>query len=113
MSLRDIYCQKLALDILQRAYFSDRVAHAYIFAGQTGVGRFTTAKQWAKMLLCEKPKKTKKFADSCGQCTSCKVFDGGAHPDLKVVQKELVTFTKDGKNKKGIGLEALSLEELK
>ncbi|MCK5565048.1 MAG: hypothetical protein KAJ07_07340 [Planctomycetes bacterium] len=99
MSLRDIYCQERGLDVLQRAYFAGRVAHAYIFAGPVGVGRFTTAKEWAKMLLCEKPKKTKKFADSCGGCASCKVFDGGAHPDLKVIQKELVTFTKDGKNK--------------
>ena len=99
MSLKDIYCQERGLDVLQRAYFADRVAHAYIFAGPTGVGRFTTAQAWAKMLLCEKPKKTKTFADSCGKCASCTVFDVGTHPDLKVITKELIEFTDKGKGK--------------
>lgn len=99
MSLKDIYCQERGIDVLQRAYFANRVAHAYIFAGPAGVGRFTTAQQWAKMLLCENADVTNQFADSCGHCASCEVFDGGAHPDLKIIRKELITFTKDGKNK--------------
>jgi len=99
MVLKDIYCQDRAIGILQKAYFANKVAHAYIFSGPNGVGRFTTAMQWAKMLLCENPKKTKNFSDSCGTCPSCEVFQGAAHPDLKIVQKELVEYTKNGKGK--------------
>ena len=99
MSLKDIYCQDRAIAILQKAHFANKIAHAYIFSGPNGVGRFTTAMQWAKMLLCENPKKTKDFADSCGQCPSCEVFQGDAHPDLKVIKKELREYTKDGKGK--------------
>ena len=103
MSLTEIFCQDKAVGILQRALAAGKLAHAYIFSGPDGVGKSTTAKQWAKMLLCKEPKKSKTsneaFLDSCGKCESCKVFDGGAHPDFYSVHKELVQYTKDGKNK--------------
>jgi DNA polymerase-3 subunit delta' len=103
MSLKDIYCQGRAIGLLQGALNADKLAHAYIFAGQSGVGKFTTASQWAKMLLChdrtEEQAGGETFFDSCGQCQSCLVFDGGAHPDFTVIYKELVKFTKDGKGK--------------
>ncbi len=103
MSLKDIYCQGRAIGLLQSALNAGKLAHAYIFAGQSGVGRFTTASQWAKMLLChdrtEEQAEGETFFDSCGRCQSCLVFDGGAHPDFTVIYKELVKFTKDGKGK--------------
>ena len=55
MSLRDIFCQDNAVDLLQRQYLSGRSAHGYIFAGIEGVGKFKTAFEFAKLLLCEKP----------------------------------------------------------
>ena len=102
--LRDIYCQERAIVALQRAFSSGKLAHAYIFAGAEGVGRFTTAEQWAKMLLChnrteESAADGGTFFDSCGSCQSCLVFDGGAHPDFTVIYKELVQFTKKGKGR--------------
>jgi len=107
MGLRDVYCQDRAIGALQRAFGAGKLAHAYIFAGADGVGKFTTARQWAKMLLCDNRTEKKApdpfiggvFYDSCGQCRSCEVFEGGGHPDFKVIYKELVKFTKDGKNK--------------
>ncbi len=103
MSLTEIFCQDKAVGILQRALSSDKLAHAYIFSGPDGIGKSTTANQWAKMLLCKDPVKSQTgngvFFDSCGECESCKVFDGGAHPDFNSVHKELVQYTKDGKNK--------------
>ncbi|HDZ68794.1 MAG TPA: hypothetical protein ENH43_00020, partial [Phycisphaerales bacterium] len=53
MSLKDIFCQDRAISILQRAFAANKLAHAYIFAGPEGVGKFKTAREWAKMLLCE------------------------------------------------------------
>ena len=103
MSLKDIFCQDRALGMLQSAFAADRAAHAYIFAGLEGVGKYTTARQWARLLLCEKPVargKTKKpFADSCGACDSCALFEGGSHPDFNHIYKELREFTKEGKGK--------------
>ncbi len=104
MSLRDVFCQDRAIGILQRGLAADRPAHAYIFAGLEGVGKYKTAREWAKLLLCQKPQtkqgKSGSFADSCGVCESCTLFEAGSHPDYAHVYKELLEYTKDGKDKK-------------
>lgn len=100
MSFKEIFCQDRAIDMLQRAYASDRWAHAYIFAGPEGVGKFKTAYEWAKLLLCGNPVVEEGFADSCGSCQSCRLFDAGSHPDFNHVYKELLEYTKDNKDRK-------------
>ena len=99
MSLKEIFCQDKAISILQRAFAADKMPHAYIFAGLEGVGKFRTAREWAKMLLCKKPVVENEFADSCGQCQSCRLLEAGSHPDFNLIYKELLEFTKDGKGK--------------
>lgn len=103
MALSEIFCQDKAIGSLQRAYAAGRMAHAYLFEGDDGVGKFTTAKAWAKMLLCENRQTVRTepvFADSCGTCHSCRTFEAGGHPDFRPIYKELVQFTKGGKNRK-------------
>ncbi len=100
MSLKEIFCQDKAITILQKALAAGKVPHAYIFAGPEGVGKFTTAREWAKLLLCKNPVIENDFADSCGLCRSCQLFEAGSHPDFNPVYKELVEFTRDGKGKK-------------
>jgi DNA polymerase-3 subunit delta' len=99
MSLKDIFCQDNAVELLLRGYLSEHTAHAYIFAGADGVGKFKTAYEFGKLLLCEKPLPEKNFADSCGKCESCRCFEAGTHPDFVHVYKELLEFTEDGKGR--------------
>ncbi|UCG46380.1 MAG: DNA polymerase III subunit [Phycisphaerales bacterium] len=103
MSLKDVFCQDKAISLLQRAYAAQRMSHAYIFAGPEGVGKFKVAGELARLLLCESPELEKTcggdFADSCGRCNSCRLFDAGSHPDFNHVYKELRKFTRDGKGK--------------
>lgn len=104
MSLRDIFCQDRAIGILQRGWAADRAAHAYIFAGPEGVGKYRTAREWARLLLCKSPKTEQagpqSFADSCGSCESCSLVGADSHPDYVHVYKELLEFTKEGKGRK-------------
>lgn len=100
MSLREIFCQEKTIEILQRAFAAGKTSHSYIFAGIDGVGKFKTACEWGKMLLCEKPVKKGDFFDSCRKCRSCGAFEAGSHPDFHYIYKELLQFTKDGKDKK-------------
>lgn len=104
MPLKDVFCQDRAIEILQRGRAADRATHAYIFAGLEGVGKYTTAREWARLLLCHNPIVTdrgkKPWADSCGRCESCTLFEGDAHPDYAHVHKELLEFTRDGKGRK-------------
>jgi len=99
MSFQQIFCQDKAIDLLQRAFIADRAAHAYIFAGPEGVGKFKTAREWARLLLCHDPVIANDFAESCGKCRSCQVFEADSHPDFNYIYKELREFTENGKGK--------------
>ncbi|MBN2589941.1 MAG: hypothetical protein JXA96_08755 [Sedimentisphaerales bacterium] len=99
MSFKEIFCQDNAINILQRAFKSDRASHAYIFAGPEGVGKFLTASQWAKLLLCNEPVIEAGFSQACDTCQSCKIFELGTHPDFIHIYKELREFTENGKGK--------------
>ena len=100
MSFTEIQCQERAVNLLQRAYTAGKDAHAYLFAGPDGVGRFKTAVQWSKLLLCEAPQEVSGLGfDSCGMCKSCQLVEAGTHPDFFHVYKELRQFTAGGKGK--------------
>lgn len=103
MLLKEIFCQDKAISILQMAFAAGKVPHAYIFAGLDGVGKFKTAREWARLLLCKNPVIEKidsaQFADSCSSCESCQLFEAGSHPDFNHIYKELREFTRDGKGK--------------
>lgn len=100
MSFKEIFCQDKAIEILQRAFSSGRWAHAYIFAGTEGIGKFKTAREWARLLLCSKPVIENSFADGCGSCQSCRLFENDTNPDFSHIYKELLEFTKDNAGKK-------------
>jgi len=102
MSLKDVFCQDKAVSLLQRAFSAGRVPHAYIFAGPDGVGKFKTALEWARLLLCRDPvvKSGVETADSCGVCQSCRAVEANSHPDFNLVYKELVEFVREPKGRK-------------
>jgi DNA polymerase-3 subunit delta' len=100
MSLKEIFCQDKAISILQKGFAADKMPHAYIFAGAEGIGKFKTAREWARLLLCKNPVAENGFADSCGSCQSCRLFEAGSHPDFSHIYKELLEFTEDNKDKK-------------
>ncbi|MHC4568668.1 MAG: DNA polymerase III subunit [Planctomycetota bacterium] len=100
MSFSEIFCQDRAIDILQRAFAAGRWAHAYIFAGPEGVGKFKTAREWAKLLGCAEPITEGDLAESCGSCDSCRLFEAGSSPDFHHVYKELLEFTRGNQDKK-------------
>jgi DNA polymerase-3 subunit delta' len=102
MKLSEVVCQDKAIDALQQAYAGGRLAHAYLFAGDDGVGKRTTACALARMLLCENRQTVSTspvFVDSCGVCHSCQTFEAGGHPDFRLITKELIKFTEKGKNR--------------
>ncbi len=97
--------QDRAVEMLQRWLLSGRLHHAYIFHGPVGVGKFTTAVAFAKLLLCHQPQRGPQGLAACGGCASCGLMrdrtrdDGegsaGAHPDLHLVTKELARHSDD------------------
>ena len=61
---------------------SDKLSHAYLFAGQEGLGKFLLARHFTHYLLCNDPQSNL----SCGKCRECQLLSAGTHPDLKILQ---------------------------
>jgi len=94
--LSDIFCQDKAVDTLTRAFACGRIPHAYIFEGIDGIGKYTTALAWSKLLLCKSPIKN----DPCGKCPSCLAFEADSHPDFHHIYKELLKLNSDANKRK-------------
>ena len=57
-----------------------RLAHAYLFYGNNGVGKDAMALEFARVLHCERGAE-----EACGQCISCVRMNALEHPDVKLV----------------------------
>ena len=77
MSFKQIYGHEKKVAILQSAVGSQRISHAYLFYGIEGIGKETTARQFAKALNC-----LGTGPDACDHCASCLKIDHQNHPDL-------------------------------
>lgn len=71
--------QSVPLKIMSGIYKSGRLHHAYLFYGEEGIGKFESALNYAKAILCERENGT-----YCGECESCKMIDKYKHPDVIV-----------------------------
>jgi DNA polymerase-3 subunit gamma/tau len=74
----DVVGQEHVIRALSNALASDRVHHAYLFAGTRGVGKTTIARILAKALNCE----AGVSAEPCGECGACMAVDEGRFVDL-------------------------------
>ena len=96
--MEHIVGQDESLSILQAATSGQRLHHAWIFHGPHGVGKSTTARALAGLLLCHQPQQDLTGQRvACGGCESCQLICGAdaAHPDLHLIHKELARYSDD------------------
>lgn len=83
MTFERIQGQKAVVETLLNAVAHDRLAHAYLFIGPTGVGKKKTALALAQAIFCRgKPR------EGCGVCAACVSALAGTHPDLTILAPE-------------------------
>jgi DNA polymerase-3 subunit delta' len=73
-----------AWSALVRQVEQDRLPHAVLLAGESGVGVPQLALALARLLLCEAPRD----GLNCGECQACRLSGSGAHGDFLWVTPE-------------------------
>ena len=63
-----------------------RLASAYLFAGEEGIGKRSVALAFAASLNCGEPGEHDGMLDACGRCSSCIKIASDTHPDVLVVE---------------------------
>ena len=74
----DLIGQEAVSQTLSLALDGNRLSHAYLFSGLRGSGKTSTARIFAKALLCEKGS----TSHPCGVCTHCVMSAENRHMDI-------------------------------
>lgn len=78
---RDIIGHESLKKSLIRSIQQGNIAHAQLFAGLEGVGKFAMAMAYARYIHCSQRGEN----DACGECASCQQYDALSHADLHFV----------------------------
>ena len=76
---------------LRESITKQSISHAYILAGDKGIGKSKIAREFAMELICEKN-------TGCGECPACRQFFADAYPDF---------FYMDAEGKESIGIDRI------
>lgn len=71
--------------LLQRMA-GNRMPHALLITGETGVGKRLFANALAGLLVCERPDMS--GGAPCGTCKQCELVSAGTHPDIRLYTPE-------------------------
>lgn len=82
---KKIIAQDRAKKIISEQIKNNKIPHAYIFMGENGIGKKTTAVEFAKILNCSINDYSKTDTGACNHCLRCEQINKAAYPDLHIV----------------------------
>ena len=87
LNWNDIKGHQRNKEVLESALRNDRLHHALLFAGPSGVGKAALAHALAASINCI-ARTELTFAPACGSCSSCRKVWQGIHPDMHIVEPQ-------------------------
>ncbi|MCM1331540.1 MAG: AAA family ATPase [Bacteroides sp.] len=81
MKFSDIPAHETAKERIRAMVDNDRIPHALLLEGPTGIGKFALARATAQYIHCE----NRRNGDSCGECPSCLQHASFNHIDTHFV----------------------------
>ena len=81
--------QKEAIEIIDKAFATKHLAHAYIFEGQDGSGNMEAAQYFAAKMFCDVLDKP------CSQCDNCLKIQNHIHSNIFLIEPIQNTIRKD------------------
>src|SRR4051794_41494574 len=81
-----------AVALLDRGLTHGGLAHAYLFSGPPGIGKYTLARAFTQALNCLQPPR-------CGVCRPCRLIARDQHPDVRTLARP--------RDKKNIGIDEI------
>lgn len=82
MEFSDVLGQDSIKRALKEAIERDHLGHAYLFYGESGIGKSMMVKIFARKILCSSGTE-----EGCS-CSNCQMFFAGMHPDCYIVECE-------------------------
>ena len=76
-----IYGKEQLCALLEKTAQQNRLSHAVLLSGKSGIGKKILARYVAQLFLCEN--------SACGECACCKNIENDAHPDVIFVKQAL------------------------
>lgn len=83
--------QPLLYTQLKKSVANNRLAHAYLFEGDQGVGKEAFGIWLAKQLFCTNPIE----GDPCNECNNCERINHNEHPDVQQIAPDGQTIKVD------------------
>lgn len=87
MPFADVIGHESPKALLKAAVQHGRVAHAYLFYGERGIGKRLSALRFAQALNCDTVVGPGD-PDACGTCRSCRQIEAGTHPDFTLIEPD-------------------------
>jgi len=88
MGFNEFAYQEKAIKLLKGTLRTKKIPNAFLFIGDSYIGKTQIAIAYAKALNCLNSEE-----DFCDRCSSCKKIEQGLHPDVKILSPEKDTIT--------------------